>query len=56
MSQSALHTSILLAGKSTLPETGSSTDYIFIDAKNHGGLWKVILQAMKIFLVVEKIS
>ena len=51
---SALHTSILLAGKSTLPETDSSTDDIFIDAKNRGGLWKVIPQAMKICLVVEK--
>ena len=46
--------SILLAGKSTLPETDSSTDDIFIDANNRGGLWKVIPQAMKIFLVVEK--
>ena len=51
---SALYMSILLAGKSTLPETDSSTDDIFIDAKNRGGLWKVIPQAMKIFLVVEK--
>ena len=51
---SALHMSILLAGKSTLPETDSSTDDIFIDANNRGGLWKVIPQAMKIFLVVEK--
>ena len=30
---SALHMRILLAGKSTLPETDSSTDDIFIDAK-----------------------
>ena len=51
---STLHMSILLAGKSTLPETDSSTDDIFIDAKNRGGLWKVIPQAMKICLVVEK--
>ena len=29
--------SILLAGKSTLPETDSSTDDIFIDAKNRVG-------------------
>ena len=51
---SALHMSILLAGTSTLPVTDSSTDDIFIDAKNRGGLWKVIPQAIKIFLVVEK--
>ena len=51
---SALRMSILLAGKSTLSETDSSIDDIFIDAKNRGGLWKVIPQAMKIFLVVEK--
>ena len=30
---SALHMSILLSGKSTIPETDSSTDDIFIDAK-----------------------
>ena len=42
-------TSILFAVKSTLPETDSSTDDIFIDAKNRGGLWKVIPQAMKIW-------
>ena len=51
---SALYMSIILAGKSTVPETYSSTDDIFIDAKNRGGLWKVIPQAMKIFLVVER--
>lgn len=44
--------SILLAGKSTLED--SSEVNVLINAKDRGGLWKVIPQVVEIFATVEK--